>query len=305
MDLKGVLTEAELGQVGGDILAKLESAYRGELAAAIKEENRKSAAKFESLMEVVGKKVDEKVGEAVAASVGKQKADAINGKLFEALEQITAIVEQAGIPATEVTKKLKQELEIANKKLQDAYVDREDIKKKLNYQAKLNRIYELTAGCSPDIVNSVIERFKDEDIRAIDKNSIADFIDNNDSGDGVTMNIDADVVNIGSVGGNQEPMDGLMDKVEMALSEIKDNADMDMPGFLSSDIEDEKPKPVKRRMYGEAASRGFKPERVRIPATGSALVESQAETEPQEPDVAAAMKQIQGFQELGFGSRFI
>ena len=96
-----------------------------------------------------------------------------------------------------------------------------------------------------------------------------------------------------------------MDKVEMALSEIKDNADMDMPGFLSSDIEDEKPKPAKRRAYGEAASRGFKPERVRIPATGSALVESQAETEPQEPDVAAAMKQIQGFQELGFGSRFI
>ena len=305
MDLKGVLTEEELGQVGGDILAKLESAYRGELAAAIKEENRKSAAKFESLREVVGRKVDEKVGEAVAASVGKQKADAINGKLFEALEQITAIVEQAGIPATEVTKKLKQELEIANKKLQDAYVDREDIKKKLNYQAKLNRIYELTAGCSPDIVNSVIERFKNEDIRAIDKNSIADFIDNNDTGDGVTMNIDADVVNIGGVGGNQEPMDGLMDKVEMALSEIKDNADMDMPGFLSSDIEDEKPKPAKRRAYGEAASRGFKPERVRIPATGSALVESQAEAEPQEPDVAAAMKQIQGFQELGFGSRFI
>ena len=300
MDLKGVLTEEELGQVGGDILAKLESAYRGELAAAIKEENRKSAAKFESLMEVVGKKVDEKVGEAVAASVGKQKSDAINGKLFEALEQITAIVEQAGIPATEVTKKLKQELEIANKKLQDAYVDREDIKKKLNYQAKLNRIYELTAGCSPDIVNSVIERFKNEDIRAIDKNSIADFIDNNDSGDGVTMDIDADAVNGGSA-----PMDGLMDKVEMALSEIKDNADMDMPGFLSSDIEDEKPKPVKRRAYGEAASKAFKPERVRIPATGSALVESQAEAEPQEPDVAAAMKQIQGFQELGFGSRFI
>lgn len=304
MDLKGVLTEEELGQVGGDILAKLESAYRGELAAAIKEENRKSAAKFESLMEVVGRKVDEKVGEAVAASVGKQKSDAINGKLFEALEQITAIVEQAGIPATEVTKKLKQELEIANKKLQDAYVEREDIKKELNYQAKLNRIYELTEGCSPDVVNSVIERFKNEDIRAIDKNSIADFIDKNDSGDGMTMNIDADVVNIGAVGGNG-PMDGLMDKVEMALSEIKDNADMDMPGFLSSDIEDEKPKPVKRRMYGEAASRGFKPERVRIPATGSALVESQAEAEPQEPDVAAAMKQIQGFQELGFGSRFI
>ena len=214
MDFKGVLTEEELGRVGGDVLAKIEAAYRGELASAIEAESKRSSAKFESLMEVVGRKVDEKVGEAVAASIGRQKADAINGKLFEALQKITAIVEQAGIPATEVTKKLKQELEIADKKLQDAYVDRENIKKKLNYQAKLNRIYTLTAGCSPDIVNAVIERFKNEDIRAIDKNSIADFIDNNDTGDGVTMNIDADVVNTGGVGGSQEPMDGIMDKTK-------------------------------------------------------------------------------------------
>ena len=307
MDFKGVLTEEELGRVGGDVLAKIEAAYRGELASAIEAENKRSSAKFESLMDVVGRKVDEKVGEAVAASIGRQKADAINGKLFEALQKITAIVEQAGIPATEVTKKLKQELEIADKKLQDAYVDRENIKKKLNYQAKLNRIYTLTAGCSPDIVNAVIERFKNEDIRAIDKNSIADFIDNNDTGDGVTMNIDADVVNNGGVGGSQEPMDGIMDKVEMALSEIKDNADMDMPGFLSSDFaeEEEKPQPKKRRMYGEAAGKAFRPERVRIPATGSALVESQAELEQQEPDVAAAMAQIQGFKDLGLGGRFI
>ena len=58
-------------------------------------------------------------------------------------------------------------------------------------------------------------------------------------------------------------------------------------------------------MYGEAAGKAFRPERVRIPATGSALVEGQAELEQQEPDVAAAMAQIQGFKDLGLGGRFI
>ena len=304
MDLKTILTEEERGKVGDEILAKMEAAYRTELATALDIENRKSTAKFESLLEVVGKKVDEKIGSAIESNIGKMKADAINSKLFEALQKITTIVEQAGIPATEVTKKLKQELELADRKLQDAYIDRENIKKKLNYQAKLNRIYTLTAGCSPDVVNAVIERFKGEDIRAIDKNAIADFIDNNDTGDGTTLNIDADVVNIGNVGaGNARPMDGIMDKVEMALSEIQDDADMSMPGFLSAEVEEPKPVVKKRRSFGEASSKPFKPERVRIPATGSAMVES-ASMEPQEPDVADAMTQVQAFQELGFGGRF-
>ena len=304
MDLKTVLTEEERSKVGEDILAKMESAYRTDLAAALEIENKKSAAKFESLLDVVGKKVDEKIGTAIESNMDKMKADAINSKLFEALQKITTIVEQAGIPATEVTKKLKQELELADRKLQDAYVDRENIKKKLNYQAKLNRIYTLTAGCSPDVVNAVIERFKGEDIRAIDKNAIADFIDNNDTGDGTTLNIDADVVNIGNVGnGNTRPMDGIMDKVEMALSEIQDDADMSIPGFLSAELEEPKPVVKKRRPLGEASRRPFKPERVRIPATGSAMVEAAA-MEPQEPDVADAMSQVQAFQELGFGGRF-
>jgi len=291
LDVKKVLTEAELGKVDGDVLAKLEAAYRADLSKSLEDEAAKSKAKFESLVELVGNKVDEKVSAAVEASVEKMKTDAINGKLFEALQKITAIVEDIGIPATEVTKRLKQELAQADQNLQQAYAEREDIKKKLNYQGKLNRIYELTKGCSPDIVNMVIEHFKNEDIRAIDKNSIADFIDNNDAGDTGIMDIDVDL------GGGLN-----MDKVEAALDEIQDNVDMDMPGFLALDEQPEKKSPVKRKALGEAASSKFRPERVRIPATGSAMVEQvQQPSEPVEGDVADAMKQMEMFQEMGFG----
>ena len=297
MDLEKILTEEERSGLNPKVLAKLESAYRSDLASAMKEENRKTNAKFESLMQLVGKKVDEKITQAVSTGMDKMKTDAINNKMFEALSQITGIIESVGIPATEETKNLRQQLQQTDSKLQEAYVERQNILKKLNYQAKLNRIYELTKGSSPDIVNAVIERFKNEDIRAIDKNSIADFIDNNDTGDGCTVSIDVDVP---TVGGEGKTMPDLVDKVEMALSEIQDDMDMDMPGFLSTETAVEEPVVRKRKPLGEAVRRPFKPERVRIPATGSAMAEA-ASMEPQSPDVQAAMEQMAAFQELGFG----
>ena len=255
MDLEKILTEEERSGLNPEVLAKLESAYRSDLASAMKEENRKTNAKFESLMQLVGKKVDEKITQAVSTGMDKMKTDAINNKMFEALSQITGIIESVGIPATEETKNLRQQLQQTDSKLQEAYVERQNILKKLNYQAKLNRIYELTKGSSPDIVNAVIERFKNEDIRAIDKNSIADFIDNNDTGDGCTVSIDADVP---SVGGEGKPMPDLVDKVELALSEIQDDVDMDMPGFLSTETAVEEPVVRKRKPLGEAVRRPFR-----------------------------------------------
>lgn len=297
MDLDKILTEEERGSIDPKVLEKLESAYRDNLATAMKEENRKTNAKFESLMQLVGKKVDEKISQAVNAGMDKMKTDAINNKMYEAMKQITGIVEGVGIPATEETKNLRQQLNQANTKLQEDYVERQNILKKLNYQAKLNKIYELTKGSSPDIVNAVIERFKNEDIRAIDKNSIADFIDNNDSGDGYIASVDVDVPNVG-IDGKTVP--DLVDKVELALSEIKDDMDMDMPGFLTTETAVEEPVVRKRKPLGEAVRKPFKPERVRIPATGSAMAEATS-VEPQSPDVQTAMEQIAAFQELGYG----
>lgn len=297
MDLEKILTEEERAALNPEVLAKLESAYSADLASAMQEENRKTNAKFESLMQLVGKKVDEKITKAVSSGMDKMKTDAINNKMFEALSQITGIIESVGIPATEETKNLKQQLQQTDSKLQAAYVERQNILKKLNYQAKLNRIYELTKGSSPDIVNAVIERFKNEDIRAIDKNSIADFIDNNDTGDGCTVSIDVDVP---TVGGEGKTMPDLVDKVELALSEIQDDMDMDMPGFLTTETAVEEPVVRKRKPLGEAVRKPFKPERVRIPATGSAMAEA-VSMEPQSPDVQAAMEQMAAFQELGFG----
>lgn len=292
MDVRKVLTEAECGRLGDDAIAKLENAYRSELGRALKDESDKSAARFEALVKSVGERVDEKVGAAVTEAVGRMKSDAITSKLYEALQKITTIVEQAGIPATEVTKRLQQELRTADENLKQAYIDREEVKKKLNYQSKINLIYELTAGSSPDVINSVIEHFKNSDIREIDKNSIADFIDGNAGGESMLLDVDVDTAS---------PLN--MDKVEAALNEIKDENDMDMDGFLA--IEDEPAKPVRPKLTESADARKRKPqklERVMMPSSG---VTDMAQLEAQSPDVADAMRQMAAFESLGFGGRFV
>lgn len=296
MDLDKILTKEEREGLSPEVLAKLESAYRSDIASMRREESRKTNAKFESLMQVLGKKVDEKITNAVSNGMDKMKTDAINNKMFEALRQITGIVEAVGIPATEETKNLKQQLDQNAAKLQEGYVERQNLLKKLNFQAKLTKIYELTKGSSPDIVNAVIERFKNEDIRAIDKNSIADFIDNNDFGDGGVASVDVDVPSVGTEG---KTVPGLVDKVEMALSEINDDMDMDMPGFLTEETTTEEPVVRKRKPLGEAIHKPFKPERVRIPATGSAMADSSMDS--QCPEVKEVMAQMAAFSELGFG----
>ena len=121
MDLEKILTEEERAALNPEVLAKLESAYSADLASAMQEENRKTNAKFESLMQLVGKKVDEKITKAVSSGMDKMKTDAINNKMFEALSQITGIIESVGIPATEETKNLKQQLQQTDSKLQAAF----------------------------------------------------------------------------------------------------------------------------------------------------------------------------------------
>lgn len=296
LELSKILTEEERSGISPDILTKLESACRADIDRAKREESDRNNARFESLMQTVGKAVDEKVRQAVSQGMDKMKTDAINSKLYEAVAQITSIVEGIGIPATEESKKLSQRLDQVDAQLQNIYAERQDLKKQLNYQAKLNRIYELTKGCTPDTVNAVIEEFKNKDIREIDKNAIADFIDGNGAGDGLTTSVDVDIKPVPEGGRASE---GLIDKVELALSEIKDNGEMEMPGFLAMDNDEGQRTAGRRKPLGESIRRPFRPERVRIPATGSAMASTPEA--PVAPDVRAAMAQIEAFTELGFG----
>lgn len=298
MELNKILTEEELKGLNSDVVAKLESAHKAELEQAAKNADAKSAAKFESLAKALGQKFNEQVNKAVTESVGKMQNDAIKSKMATALTQVAGILESIGIPATEETKRLKKELELSTEKMQNAYAEVESIKKQLNQQAKINRIYELTKGCDSDTVNRCIERFKKEDLRAIDKVAIANFMDNMDTGDGNTYSVDVDVTKVRP---GERPNSAIVDKVELALSDIKDDADMDMPGFLAEDNPDVR-QPVRRRnMLGEASRRPFKPERVMFPATGSAMLEAQQNNSPMDEDVRRAMEAGAAFEGLGFG----
>lgn len=114
MELRTILTEAELAQIPEAVATKIESAYCAELATAIQAENEKTTAKFNNLVEMVNQKVEDKVNAAVTESVNKMGNDAINNKMFNVLQNIAAVLESAGIPTTEVTKRLKEELAQCN-----------------------------------------------------------------------------------------------------------------------------------------------------------------------------------------------
>lgn len=297
MEINKILTEEELKGLNPDAVAKLEAAYNGGIEKVAKEAEARNAAKFESLTKMIAKKFNEQVNKAVTESVGKMKDDAIKSKMASALTQVAGILESIGIPATEETKRLKQELERCNVKLQNDYVERENLLKRLNQEAKINRIYELTKGCDSDTVNRCIERFKKEDLRAIDRVAIANFMDNMDTGDGNTYSVDVDVAKVREGG---RPDSGIVDKVELALSEIKDDDEMDMPGFLADDTEPRQPS-RRRNPLGESSRRTFKPERVMFPSTGSAMLEAQDNGAPMDEDVRKAMEAGAAFEGLGFG----
>ena len=85
MELSKILTEAEMSQLSPEIVGKIESAYRSELASAIESDSSKQRKQVEKMLECVMQRADKMIGEAVAESVEKYKSNAINDKMYNFL----------------------------------------------------------------------------------------------------------------------------------------------------------------------------------------------------------------------------
>lgn len=290
MELRTILTEAELAQIPEAVAAKIESAYCAELATAIQAENEKTTAKFNNLVEMVNQKVEDKVNAAVTESVNKMGNDAINNKMFNVLQNIAAVLESAGIPTTEVTKRLKEELAQCNINLKKAYQDREHVKKELNEQYKIVRIHELTKGCSPDVIDAAIQHFRHCDIREIDKDTISKFIDGDVTGESTFM-LDVDP----EAGGELN-----LDRVNASLREIDEDFELDVPSFPTRTGGPSK----KGASRYESIGHGLRPQRVKTPASTATLEALEQPMQNMDEDVAEAMEQVQAYGALGIGGRF-
>ena len=302
MNLSSVLTEEEYSGINPDVIAKIESACNAELASVQEDNKDKQRKQVDKMLEAVSSKAEKMIGEAVAENVSKMKTDAINDKMFKALSAMSAVLESVGITislngtTSEETKKLRDLLAKANANLKTAYAEREALKDKLNDAEKKSYIMRLVQGMKPSVVQAVMNHFLNYDVRDITSDSIMKFIDGS-SNDVYMMDVDPE-------------RDGKlnMDNVVNALKDIDDQLDREtklesIDGIFECDDDDE---PAKATPKIESLTKGLKPHRAGLAAGMDTLLEDVNVDLMDVPtddasDIAAAMSNVQAFENLGLG----
>jgi hypothetical protein len=275
MDLSKVLTESELSQLSPEIVSKLESAYRAELASAVESDSAKQRKQVEKMLACVTDRADKMIGEAVAQTVEKYKNNAIDGKLYRVVKAIHACLESAGISYSEELGDAQRANKDAEEKLHQAYQELNKSHQRLNELEKKNFIMCQVQGMKPDEVQRVLKHFMQPtvDVRDITKESIAKFI-SGDSNDVFMLDIDPEADG-----------DLNMNSVENALKEITHELDM----------ETKPSKPAKVESRFESLGKGLSPQRSTIP-TGNVSFESlDGVAGSDEKDVAEALAQLKNF----------
>lgn len=281
MELSKVLTESEMSQLSPDIVAKLESAYRTELAAAIESDSTKQRKQVEKMLECVMQRADKMIGEAVAENVEKYKNNAVNDKMYKVLKAVSACLENAGISFSEELADAKRERKADEQRLKEAYQALNKSKQRENELEKKNFILSQVQGMKPDEVQKVLNQFMKPtvDVRDITKESIAKFI-SGDSNDVFMLDIDPDCDG-----------DLNMNNVANALKEINHELDM----------ETKPTKPTaKVESRFESLGKGLQPQRSTLP-TGNVSLEALDNAVSDDSDVAEAMMQMKEFAGIGIG----
>jgi hypothetical protein len=279
MNILDILDEEDKKTITPDVASRLESVFCTELAKQLDKSEKKNKETFDNFVESVNKKFDEKISNAILENVKTQKSNIMGDKLYKVVSDIANVLESAGIPTTETTKRLKEELAQSNVELQKVYQARELIKQKLNEEEKINFIYAETKGLKPELIDAVIEYFKDKDIREIDRPAIEKFI-SGDHSDVFLQDIDMDA-----------DTDLNMDKVNAALKDIEYNLNIATPTITRSN---------KGNTKFESLGHGLDKQRVfNSPnVTQDDLDDSQND---QDDDIQDAINNCNAFNDISFG----
>lgn len=281
MELSKILTESEMSQLSTEVVGKIESAYRAELAAAIESDGEKQRKQVEKMLECVQQRADKMIGEAVAENVEKYKTNVVNDKMYKVLKAISACLESAGISFSEELADAKRERKADEQKLKEAYQALNKSKQRENELEKKNFILSQVQGMKPDEVQKVLNHFMKPtvDVRDITKEAIAKFI-SGDSNDVFMLDIDPDCDG-----------DLNMNNVANALKEINHELDMEMkPSKTAAKVESR----------FESLGKGLQPQRSTLP-TGNVSLEALDNVGSDETDVAEAMLQMKEFAGIGIG----
>ena len=294
MVLEKILTEAEIGSLPEGIADKIESDYQAKLEAGVKAESKKTAEKFTKLLECVNNKVEEKINAAVESCVANMKTDAINTRMYAALQGVAGILENSlgvdGLGDTQTVKELKKELAKVNSELKETYIKHEEIADRLNKANAEMKLLNLCQGLDPNTVGKVLQHFRGHDEREITKESVSDYIQNHliDDKNGFVIDVDPD------------PSDVNMDKIRSAIKDAEADDDF----VLDFDNDDVPTSTPGQRKFMESIGHGLKPQKIGIPGTTVTLESIKQDAAESTDDVSIAMQQMAAFDELGIGGRF-
>lgn len=294
MVLEKILTEAEIGSLPEGIADKIESDYQAKLEAGVKAESKKTAEKFAKLLECVNNKVEEKINSAVESCVANMKTDAINTRMYAALQGVAGILENSlgvdGLGDTQTVKELKKELAKVNSELKETYIKHEEIADRLNKANAEMKLLNLCQGLDPNTVGKVLQHFRGHDEREITKESVSDYIQNHliDDKNGFVIDVDPD------------PSDVNMDKIRSAIKDAEADDDF----VLDFDNDDAPTSTPGQRKFMESIGHGLKPQKIGIPGTTVTLESIKQDAAESTDDVSLAMQQMAAFDELGIGGRF-
>ena len=294
MVLEQILTEAEIKALPEAVAQKIESDYQARLEAGVKAESKKTADKFEKLLESVNNKVEDKINSAVESCIGSMRTDAINTKMYAALQGVAAILESSGIEGfgdTQLVKKLKQQIAQNDIKMKEDYKAGEQLRQRLGKAQAEVKLLNMCQGLDPNTVNQVMKHFGGHDEREITKEAVTDFIQNHfiDDKNGFVIDVDPDPDSV--------TMDKIRDKVKDIDEEDENEFHLDFDGNST-------PTTTTSRNFVESVGHGLSAQKIGLPGSTVTLESIRQEASETTDDVATAMRQMAALNELGIGGRF-
>lgn len=162
--IENVIDKSVVNALGKDTVVKLNEAIDSEINQHKKRIESDMSIKFEKMVESISTKFADQVDKAIVESVKERVSPEIDSKLTEVVSGMINLLEHAGVYNTEKSKELTSQLKMANKKLEDAYKEREVINSQLDGQKKENFILQRLAGMRPEVISAALSYFDKKDM---------------------------------------------------------------------------------------------------------------------------------------------
>lgn len=281
IQLKDILSATDIDSLPSATVASIEKAINESFDKKIDIIEKENSKKFDSLVESLSEKFDSKVNNVIIESVKDNASEMVTKKFYGIVKDMVNLLEDAGIPTTDATKQLQVKLKDAGSKLQKAYDEVQAVKDMYNDQLKLVMIMKETKGMRPEVIDAAIEFFKNKDIREIDKDSIANFLDG-DHSELFSDNADSD-----KFSGELD-----LDKVKDALDDLNN----EMNGTGVSPYSEAKPK-------FESLGKGLKQQKALFtPDVSKEMLSESVSEEGMETDTRETLTMINNYRGLGFNA---